>query len=285
VWALPLALLLPAAAVVRPRLLWLLLASLAVVVGPGMGLCVPWHTFLSQKHKFSGVRVLTCNTESDLLDAGALAALIIEIQPDIVVFQEWSRHEEREVFGDSGWHIRKDNQLCIGSRYPIRDTQVLGSTERGGTECVVRYDLETPGGILYFFNLHLASPRDGLEEVMASPWRGLPELQANTELRRRESELASRWVSQVDGPMLLAGDFNLPCESAIYRRYWSQFPDAFSSAGLGWGNTKFTRWHGVRIDHILAGPGWRVRRCWVGPDVHSDHRPLIAEVEWAGLSD
>ena len=87
------------------------------------------------------------------------------------------------------------------------------------------------------------------------------------------------------GPLLLAGDFNLPVESAIYGQYWAQFSNAFSAAGLGLGHTKFTRWHGVRIDHILAGPSWRFRRCWVGPDVKSDHRPLIADVEWVGVSD
>ena len=84
---------------------------------------------------------------------------------------------------------------------------------------------------------------------------------------------------------LLAGDFNMPVESAIYGQCWSRFSNAFDAVGLGLGHTKFTRWRGVRIDHILAGPGWRFRRCWVGPDVHSDHHPVIAEVEWVGASD
>jgi vancomycin resistance protein VanJ len=285
VWALPLVVLFPALAVVRPWLLWLPLISLAVVIGPIMSFCVPWHTFLTQTTKFIGVRVLTCNTEGDFLDTEELAKLIAEADPDIVVLQEWSHHEEREVFGASGWHVRARSPFCIGSRYPIRAVAILGSNERGGTECVVRYDLQTPGGVLYFFNVHIASVREGLQEVLLDPFRGPAELCANTELRWRESDAASHWVGQVDGPMLLAGDFNLPCESAIYRRYWSQFSDAFSSAGMGWGYTKFTRWHGIRIDHILAGPGWRFRRCWVGRDVHSDHRPIIAEVEWLGVSD
>src|SRR5207248_7841535 len=37
-----------------------------------------------------------------------------------------------EPFGDGGWHVRTDNQLCLGSRYPIRDVQTFGSSERGG---------------------------------------------------------------------------------------------------------------------------------------------------------
>ena len=37
----------------------------------------------------------------------------------------------------------------------------------------------------------------------------------------------------------------------------------------------------VRIDHILAGPGWRCGRCWVGPDVGSPHRPLLADLVYS----
>jgi endonuclease/exonuclease/phosphatase (EEP) superfamily protein YafD len=39
-----------------------------------------------------------------------------------------------------------------------------------------------------------------------------------------------------------------------------------------------TRKTGVRIDHILAGHGWRCRRCWVGPNIGSAHRPVIADL-------
>jgi endonuclease/exonuclease/phosphatase (EEP) superfamily protein YafD len=81
---------------------------------------------------------------------------------------------------------------------------------------------------------------------------------------------------------VIAGDFNMPTDSDIYQLYWSSYTNAFSAAGLGFGYTKFTRWHGIRIDHILAGPGWRCRRSWVGPDVGSDHRPVLAELTWVG---
>src|SRR5205823_7149517 len=131
-----------------------------------------------------------CNTEGGSVDIAALAALVAEARPDVVVLQEWSHQGDQEVFGESGWHVRGENQLCIGSRYPILAAHTLGSDERYGTECVLRCDLQTPGGVLYFFNVHLASVREGLQEVVSSRWRGLPELEANTALRWRESEAA-----------------------------------------------------------------------------------------------
>jgi endonuclease/exonuclease/phosphatase (EEP) superfamily protein YafD len=57
---------------------------------------------------------------------------------------------------------------------------------------------------------------------------------------------------------LVAGDFNMPAESAIFRECWANRTDAFRAAGWGFGHTKFSRWWGTRIDHILAGPPWAV---------------------------
>jgi endonuclease/exonuclease/phosphatase (EEP) superfamily protein YafD len=33
---------------------------------------------------------------------------------------------------------------------------------------------------------------------------------------------------------------------------------------------------GIPIDHVLGNGGIRVVEAWAGPDVGSDHRPLIA---------
>ena len=62
---------------------------------------------------------------------------------------------------------------------------------------------------------------------------------------------------------------------------WVEIP----VAGLGWGYSHYTNRTLLRIDHILAGPGWTCRRCWVGPDVNSEHRPVIADLVWAGKRD
>jgi endonuclease/exonuclease/phosphatase (EEP) superfamily protein YafD len=100
--------------------------------------------------------------------------------------------------------------------------------------------------------------------------------------RRQEARAVSRWANAGNHPLLVAGDFNLPVESTIYQQSWSGFLNAFSEAGMGLGYTFVTRWSGVRIDHILAGSGWRCRHCWVGPNLGSPHRPVIADLEWVG---
>ena len=74
----------------------------------------------------------------------------------------------------------------------------------------------------------------------------------------------------------------MPPDGAIYRSYWAGYRNAFSEAGLGYGYTEWPGMRrmrfGIRIDHILSTRDWRPRRAWVGPDIRSDHLPLIAEL-------
>jgi vancomycin resistance protein VanJ len=115
---------------------------------------------------------------------------------------------------------------------------------------------------------------------------GVAALEQSIAIRAEESRRVSGWVAGAAATVLVAGDFNLTGDSAIFRDCWSGYTDAFAEAGLGFGHTEFVKaWASVPIDHILGGPGWRPRRCWVGPDVGSDHRPVIAEMDWVGFDD
>jgi endonuclease/exonuclease/phosphatase (EEP) superfamily protein YafD len=82
-----------------------------------------------------------------------------------------------------------------------------------------------------------------------------------------------------DLPVVVAGDFNLPVESAILRNHWRSYDNVFSRCGRGLGYTKFTSLFGIRIDHVLTSPQWtctgaRVLRSPYG----GDHAPLIADL-------
>jgi endonuclease/exonuclease/phosphatase (EEP) superfamily protein YafD len=144
----------------------------------------------------------------------------------------------------------------------------------------MRYELETPAGVVTLFSLHLASPRPGLQAAAHESGSAPGELEAGSALRWRQSEGLARETGRVSGPVVLAGDFNTPPESALFRQVWGRYTDAFGAAGWGWGYTFFAGTKAVRIDHVLAGPGWHCDRCWVGPDVGSPHRPVLADLIW-----
>ncbi|HEY7424519.1 MAG TPA: endonuclease/exonuclease/phosphatase family protein [Gemmataceae bacterium] len=280
--AIPLALLLPAAALLRRRSLGLLLLTLALIVGPIMGFCVPWQRFRFDTPHGPRLRVLTCNMHYQESQPVILEHLLATTQPDVVAVQEWREASPSAYFPKSEWHTHEASNLFLACRGPIRPATRIGDDSMDATGSVMRYELETSAGVITFFSLHLASPRKGLYEVIHEPRTGAADLREGSARRAEQFENLSLEVEDVSGPLILAGDFNTPPESVLFRDVWGRYTDAFSSAGWGWGYTFLGDRTTVRIDHILAGPGWRCQRCWVGPNIGSPHRPVLADLVWTG---
>ena len=280
----PLAVLVPLAVIARRRApLWPLLVATALVVGPWMGLCLPWRLARGNgPPPLLKLRVMTCNVEVG--KAVGLPALVESLSPEVVLMQEAPGADDATLrrLAGPGWHVRTERGLAIASRFPIVafERRPIAEPDGAGGQ-VGRFRLETPVGLLDVYCVHLETPREGLEAVIRGRRSGIPELRANIAQRWREADAAGRFVAESAGPFVVAGDFNMPADSPIYRRHLSSLMNAFSESGFGFGHSKFTRWFGIRIDHILAGPGWRSRRCRVGPDVGSDHRPVVADLEWS----
>jgi endonuclease/exonuclease/phosphatase (EEP) superfamily protein YafD len=280
--ALPLALLLPAALFLRRRSLVPLLVAGLVVAWPLMNFNIPWGQFFSETPQGMGVRVMTCNMHYHATNPTPLDDLVAGTHPDIVVLQELSKDNVSALMKAPEWHVHREPGQFLASRFPIRGMTRLGTNSESPKGSVARYELETPAGVVTFFSVHLASPRHGLYEVVHDRARGRADVQASSDRRWEQSEFLAHEAAEVRGPKLLAGDFNTPPESAIYRGLWAPYTDAFTAAGWGWGYTFFGGRTMVRIDHIFAGRGWACARCWVGPDVGSPHHPVLADLVWTG---
>ena len=174
--------------------------------------------------------------------------------------------------------------LCLLSRTAITGWEQRGQRDvfaQGGAGYIVRAEVTTAAGPIRIGLVHLATPRHALDsyfDLSELPKQGNNTL-ANMAQRDEESRFARDWILQ--GPLvrtIVAGDFNLPAESAIYRRYWGNLRNAFGRAGFGTGYTKRTRRWGVRIDHVLTSDDIGIHSAIVGPDVGSDHRPVITDL-------
>jgi len=278
--ALPLLCLLPAALIWPRRLLFPVVAAAAIVAWPVLGIVVNLPTAnAGQRHQ--QVKVLTLNADGEHLNRLAFETLLATETPDVVVLQETpDRLLEKDAWG-SDWRVQAAApKLLIASKYSMRPAGSLTLWELGGAGGTMACRLETPLGTMHLTNVHLDTPRGGLEPVLHG--RDTSELSPNAELRDRGSAAVIAWLADTMGNVIVAGDFNLARESAIYRHYWSHYGDAFGERGLGLGYTKFTRWHGVRIDHVLHGSALKCTDCRVGPDVASDHRPVLAVLESSG---
>lgn len=233
------------------------------------------------------IRVVTFNAEGGDFIAPNLPNLLDEWQPDVVGFQECGEELRPATERVKGWYHHSVRQLCLLSRYPISDSAVMDRKELegveesgagiGGSGDVVRYTIQTPSGPVNITNLHLETPRKGLEGMIQGGFQ-VGRLKDNIALRTIESGLARHWVSAGTLPTLVIGDFNTPVESRIFQDSWGDLTDAFSRVGFGFGMTKNNGWIRVRIDHLLAGPGWSIDHVAVGRDQGSDHLPLIVDL-------
>lgn len=283
IWGIPLLGLAAAAVFSRDVKLLVLSSGLAALLLLGI---MGWRVPLVPAWSAQGpqIRVATLN-----LGRGTRREDFIRLmkvwQPDIVVFQEADGDEEsfiRKTFPSPEWNVHFQAHLGVASKFQIQTTEAKSRRPLGGWgEMVRRYELNTPWATVQLFDVHLATPRAGVEAMLKDRWKALKAIRQVTEKQEKESSIASDLVKNRRN-VIVAGDFNMSINNPIYHAYWSGLADSFAKAGSGFGYTKFTRYHGVRIDHILTDNSWRVRHCRVGPDIGSDHRPLMAELVFTG---
>jgi vancomycin resistance protein VanJ len=284
---LPLAALIPLALRRRASLLIPLTIGAAIVLFPVMGLRLGWLSRLGSDEAAATLRVVTFNTDGALGAAFDLPLHLEEWRADIVALQDCRDPMQDAVRRVPRWHNHVAGHLCVLSRHPIRETRVASWDDLagaraagiGGTSQAAGYIIETPHGPIRFVNLHLETARKGLQGVFELDVRRIT---PNSVLRDTESRRTREWLGRVDGSVIIVGDFNTPVESPIYRRDWSEFRNAFSRTGVGFGMTMYNQWTQVRIDHILTGGHWRARRVSVIPGVGLDHRPVVADLLWMG---
>ncbi len=229
----------------------------------------------------SRVRVITYNVGGDAVPPSLFVALVMEWQPDVLAIQECGQ-KVREQLSSIAGYVSDVGSTCLLTRYPIVRVDSLRRNNfmaAGGAAWVKRYRLRGPAGEVDFTNVHLDTPRKAFEALLRGSGDATGTITYKTDVRDLESKLARRWVDQGRGPRVVAGDFNMPTESAIFRRHWASMVDGFEAAGFGFGYTRLAGWIRLRIDHVLVDDGWVVRSARVLPDYGSDHLPVMVNIE------
>lgn len=216
-----------------------------------------------------GLTVLTANLHGHKVDRPGLDALLKTATPDIALFTELTPDSEaliRAGLPDHGF-------AWIGEPYGLFSSLIAlkgqaptpeihyASTDQYFPWAQVEACFET---CLSIIALH-AAPPPGLTD---KPWRD-------------DGYAQIRELSATEGkPDLLLGDLNTspwsPVFSALIRD--TGLRDTAPEFELG------TTWPfgipglGIRIDHILIGADYTVSDYRVGPDLNSDHRPVLARI-------
>ena len=256
-------------------------ASVAIGLFGIMQLSVGSRRLSEPSYSDSRVRIITFNIDGDAPAPLQLVELVNEWEPDVFAVQECGPRSREQLANIPGY--RSDvGVTCLLTKFEILSVDSLrreAFRDAGGAAWVKRYRLKGPAGEFDFTNLHLDTPRKAFDVLINGDTGATAAISYKTSVREVESRLARRWVDLGKGPRLVAGDFNMPVESAIFRAHWGSMTDGWEAAGLGFGYTRLAGWISLRIDHVLADSSWSVQSARVLPDYGSDHLPVMVEVD------
>jgi vancomycin resistance protein VanJ len=273
------------------RALAVLGVTLALIAGPLMGLNVPLAGVPTRPR--GRVRVLEYNIQGGLEGFDRLEAQVQRFQPDVVVFSEargWGHTEEivarlRRLL--PGWQSARGGDIYIASRWPLaeRKAEWLGPTaERGHRPESSAYDraklrvlVDAPFGQFHVVGAHFRTALYG--NTLAAYKQDIPRYMHQTSrVRAEQADDLVGWLGGLDGPVILAGDFNTPPAGNVYGRLTQGLVDSFRERGWGWGYTYPSRLPLLRIDYVFHSREWAAVSCRVGDRPGSDHRPVFAEL-------
>lgn len=252
--------------------------SLLLVVGPLMNVSWPIRRWWTKPPPGLPIRIMTCNRGQKPLDVEQLRELVSKERIDVICFQEGNPDPKLDAYLDEGWH--RDSNGKVASKLPIveeYESAELPWTEYGSWPVRVhRVRLrDRIGREFVVASIHMPTMAHGFSKLRKGDRAGFHRY---NDWRR---EQVRRMIVKLDEVrplrVLVGGDFNMPRDSPMLGPLRASYEFAFEQAGWGYGYTRPTNLPWIPLDQILGSREWWFTRCRVGPDLGSDHLPLIAE--------
>lgn len=244
-----------------------------------IGLCtltlLLWAWFNRPPLSFGGVdsepalRVVSANTLMVNPSPEALVEEVLGYQADVLLFQEFTPAIRSAMEGsDYPYRLEHPAQHSFGiglySRYPITSERLI---QIGGVDWQ-RVVLAVDGRSVEVWNVHTLPP---VSARYHRDWLG-------------QIAVVAAEARKVQGPLVVAGDFNLTRHHQGYAQLTEVLVDAHRDCGRWvastWpaGGFLFGGGPEIKLDYVFLGGGVRCSRIAEGIGVGSDHRPLIADV-------
>lgn len=190
--------------------------------------------------------------------------------PDVVFLQEFTELAQRALADDPALAARYPHRvavpqpdpfgLAILSRHPLADAQALQPRTDHDT-LRLRATLAWNGEPVHLSALHPMPPISS----------------AFAQARDQALQDEARHLAQTGGLGVMAGDLNT---TPWARGLWGAEQAQMRRAGAAvptWPNA--WGWLSVLpLDHVLASPGWKLVDAHTGPDLGSDHRPMVVRL-------
>ena len=190
--------------------------------------------------------------------------------PDVVVLQEYTALADAALTSNPAIAARYPHRLAVPqpdpfglailSRHPLADAKVLQPATDLDT-LRLRATLLWNGQPVHLSALHPMPPISS----------------AFAQARDKALEDEAQHLAQAGGLAVMAGDLNT---TPWARGLWGAEQAQMRRAGPGvptWPNA--WGWLSVLpLDHVLASPGWQLVEAHTGPDLGSDHRPMVVRL-------
>jgi len=234
---------------------------------------LPWHFGRAEASTDAGpaLRILLANVLTSNEDYTRIVRLVERERPDIVVAQEtndaWVRALAvlRSDYPYVETRPREDNfGMALYSRVPFKDLRTVTLDRRFFVEALVA-TLSTEVGTVSFMSVHTLPP-----------FR-----QDYAMCRNIELDAVRAWAVLEDNPVIIAGDLNTTPWSPYYADLIDSTGLRNTRQGFGvlgtWPNVP--GWLAIPLDHILVSHDFKTIAFRRGPDIGSDHRPIIADLQ------
>ncbi len=259
---------------ISPALFWLARLPFSTTVG---GRCGYWpcRFWLTASEPTSGLEhenvqsasvlsVASANVNLENRDAATLVRWLAEVKPDVLVLQEVSPEYARELDALHGYpfrHLVPRNDpfgIAVLSRFPIVQAQTV--EDETGIE-------------------HIEALIDwNGKKIRLTAWHPMPPISQYDHTKRNLQLLALAKEAKASGqPAIVAGDLNATPWSIAFSnldqaglRRASGLTPTWPAVGRGW--------IGIPIDHVLVTSHWSVVEREVGPNLGSDHLPVIVRI-------
>lgn len=210
------------------------------------------------------VRVLFANVLASNTEYERVRALIAETKPDVVALVETKHPWFAEVAPALAGYSRIEHERD--------DNFGLGLYARGE----VTGHVEALGGELPTIVATVALPSVTFTMVVTHPWP--PMSSEAVDLQTAHLAAVAHRIAGMTGPVVLAGDLNATPWSRVFRKLvgTTGLCDTRSSYDGSYpASTWLVR---IPIDHVLVSCSIGVRDRWIGPDIGSDHLPVVVDL-------
>jgi endonuclease/exonuclease/phosphatase (EEP) superfamily protein YafD len=215
-------------------------------------------------------RLLTFNVWFRNPDIARVAAYIEGSQADAVVLQELTPSQAevlRPLLPTYPHYYLEPSRMgaAVFTRWPVISAESVPLAKDGAEGAIAaRVLIDWRGTDVTVFGVHLNWP--------LGP--------RNSAFRNEELGAVVEFAKAQQGPLIVAGDFNLTPWSEYFRDALAD--SKLHDAALGFGLHR--SWPAqfaplaIRIDHCWLSPHWRSVSSDIGPWLGSDHLPLVADL-------